>query len=159
MFSKGRKLVVALLVLLCVLTLGFIWGNSLRSRSESQEQSRALLRAVEPVVEFITGRELDAEDDLWLRKTAHFLEFGLLGAELSLLMAALRRYGVQSLCNCLFAGLLAAVIDEYIQVFSGRGSQLSDVLLDFSGVAAAAVCVFLVCRALRGARERKRPGG
>lgn len=72
--------------------------------------------------------------DQLVRKLAHFAEFGLLGCELAALLVVRDRVGSQDIANCLFAGLSAALIDETIQLFTNRGSQVQDVWLDFAGV-------------------------
>ena len=97
-----------ILILLLLLTLAFIWGNSLLTRAESQEISRGLLAELCAVLENV-GLHIDPQNDHWLRKLAHFGEFGLLGAELCLLMWMNRRQSVQGFINCAFAGLAVAV--------------------------------------------------
>ena len=134
MSALVRKRWNIVLALLVALTLAFIWGNSLVSRSESQEISRGLLAEICAALETV-GLHLDPQDDHWLRKLAHFGEFGLLGAELGLLMWLNRRQSVQGFVNCAFAGLAVAVTDESLQLISNRGSQVQDVLLDFAGFA------------------------
>ena len=52
--------------------------------------------------------------------------------------------------------LLTGFIDETIQIFSGRGSAVSDVWLDFSG-AAAAILILALARALLSRRRSARP--
>jgi len=151
--KKGK----ILLSVLCVLTVLFIWGNSLLDRDESQAVSMELLRQIAELAERL-GLVIEGTDDHWLRKLAHFGEFGLLGTELSLLMLLNGAFGGQGIANCLFAGLLTAVADETIQLFSGRGSQVQDVLLDFSGVITAVVlvsAVYLAIRRRRGPKETK----
>ena len=147
-----RKTHLALLSLLILLTLGFIWGNSLKSIPDSQEMSLWLLDLLRPVLDAVFGPETIT--DHILRKTAHFTEFALLGAELRLLFLLLGQRGAQGLTNALFAGLAAAVADETIQIFSHRGSQVSDVVLDFSGVLAGALLA-----ALAACLRRKRNTG
>ncbi|HBE14760.1 MAG TPA: hypothetical protein DCY72_00720, partial [Ruminococcaceae bacterium] len=52
-----------------------------------------------------------------------------------------------------------AVIDEIIQLFpAGRSCQVSDMLLDFCGVAFAAVIVMLIIPAIENNRRKKRNG-
>lgn len=135
--DKKRKAYSTALAVLCALTAIFIWSNSLFSREGSQGQSRAVMEALEPVIEFVTGQDVDPEDDHFVRKLAHFLEFGLLGAELTLLAYLRKRLSLQSLCNCLSVGLAVAVTDEALQLLSDRGSQVQDVLLDLCGVCTA----------------------
>ncbi len=69
-----------------------------------------------------------------LRKLAHFSEFAVL-CYFACKAADDFSFGARvSNGYILLYCLLVAVIDEYIQFFSpGRGSMVSDILLDFSG--------------------------
>ncbi len=139
---KKRNLLSFLLVILIIATLAFIWGNSLQSIPESKIKSGKALEIIAPVLEFFVGKG-NVTDHL-VRKLAHFTEYFVLGIELSLLMAVRSRVSFQGVCNCLFAGLAAAVTDESIQIISNRGPLVSDVLLDFCGVSAAVFLVLLI---------------
>ena len=136
---KRKKTRLALLSLLILLTLGFIWGNSTVGIPESREASLSLLERLSPVLDALFGPGTITHHIL--RKAAHFTEFALLGAELRLLFLLLGQRGPQGLANTLFGGLAAAVADETIQIFSDRGSQVSDVVLDFSGALFGALAV------------------
>ena len=146
---KRWNIILGLLVLL---TLAFIWGNSLLPRTESQEISRGLLAEICAVLENV-GLHIDPQNDHWLRKLAHFGEFGLLGAELCTLLFLNRRARPQGFVNCAFAGLAVAVTDEALQLISNRGSQVQDVLLDYAGFLTG----LLLCGLLCGIIGRKRP--
>ena len=148
---KRRNIILGLLVFL---TLAFIWGNSLLPREESQEISRGLLAELCAVLENV-GLHIDPQNDHWLRKLAHFGEFGLLGAELCLLMWMNRRQSVQGFINCAFAGLAVAVTDEALQLISNRGSQVQDVLLDFAGFVTGLLVWALLWSAVEKIRLRK----
>ena len=152
MKASARKCWNIILGLLVFLTLAFIWGNSLLPRTESQEISRGLLSELCAALEHV-GLHIDPQNDHWLRKLAHFGEFGLLGAELGLLLCLNRRQSVQGFVNCAFAGLAVAVTDEALQLISNRGSQVQDVLLDFAGFLTG----LLLCGLLCGIIGRKRP--
>lgn len=80
-----------------------------------------------------------------IRKLAHFSEFFLLSCFYLLLRRQLSEI-YRTRCTLLapFAGLLTAVIDEFIQSFSGRGSLVSDVLIDFCGVMTAVLLFWLI---------------
>ncbi len=149
-----RKRWNIVLVLLLVLTLAFIWGNSLLPRTESQEISRGLLAELCAALEHV-GLHLDPQNDHWLRKLAHFGEFGLLGAELCTLLFLNRRARPQGFVNCAFAGLAVAVTDEALQLISNRGSQVQDVLLDFAGFLAGFLLCGLVWMLGSKSREQK----
>ncbi|MBQ7563343.1 MAG: MATE family efflux transporter, partial [Lachnospiraceae bacterium] len=118
-----------------VLTLAFIWGHSLLSRSVSSVESRTMTELF-----YGTGAY-----EYILRKHAHFLEFTVLGTELFLLCPylplrlVLRRDpgALTSLLKYAFAlnlGGIVAFIDETIQHFSGRSPEIRDVWIDLCGV-------------------------
>jgi VanZ family protein len=130
--KQKDKTVIVLLVLIAA-ALVFIWGNSLESKEISSEKSALLLKTITFLMEPIFGKG-NITDHL-IRKLAHFMEFGLLGALLSLYATMRGRTKVQSVLNCMFFCLAAAVADEAIQLISARGSQVADVLLDFAGAA------------------------
>ena len=144
---------------LVVLTLLFIWGNSLLPAAVSSRESGFVLRLTQPVItvlqRFLEGRGHSYSQELILRKLAHFSEYAVLGALMLALFTkpGLRTRPLPSLGLC----LAAALLDEGIQLFSvGRGASLHDVALDFIGAcvgtALAALIVWLV-RLARGKRE------
>ena len=154
MSAPVRKRWNIVLVLLLALTLAFIWGNSLLPRTESQEISRGLLAEICAALETV-GLHIDPQNDHWLRKLAHFSEFGLLGVELCSLLFLNRRARPQGFVNCAFAGLAVAVTDEALQLISNRGSQVQDVLLDFAGFLAGFLLCGLVWMLGSKSREQK----
>jgi len=118
-----------ILMTLIILTLIFIWGQSALSVSESSSNSQTVTTTVvQPIQQAVTGEATIT--DAAVRKMAHVAEFSLLGLETALLLVSSWKYIILSLN----LGLLAAFLDETIQIFSGRGDQISDVWLDFSGV-------------------------
>lgn len=147
-FDFRRHWAIALLALLAALTVLFIWSNSCLSREASGAQSgritALLLRILDPKGKL----EVDAFHH-FVRKAAHFAEFTLLGVLIGGLFQTiyLQRekplYALPVLCV-----LLVAVLDEYIQFFTGRGSAVTDVMLDFAGglvgLGLAALAVFLL---------------
>jgi len=139
---RKRKTFLVLDILLLILTLAFIWLSSLESASESAEKSSGLLAKIAPLLELFLSAERISEH--LIRKLAHFIEFALLGAELTLLCVILRRVRLQQIINCLSASLAVAVADEALQLLSDRGPQVSDVLLDFCGAAFGILFVLLI---------------
>ena len=123
-------------LLLLVLTLLLIWGQSVLPASQSAQESGWFLSLVRPAVTAVqallarAGVVMDAS--VLVRKIAHFAEYALLGLLAYLLFSALRRRG--RLPRAGVVCLAAALIDEAIQRFSaGRGPSLRDVALDFCG--------------------------
>ena len=88
--------------------------------------------------------------DHFIRKLAHFTEFSVLGAEMACLSLLLTKRRIHGMMHCLFAGLLAAVIDESLQLLNDRGSQVQDVLLDFGGVLFGVLLIHLIAYLRRG---------
>ena len=112
--------------LACLLLAAIYYNSSLPLRQSAQLSGWATALAQ------LLASHLDEHH---IRKLAHFLEFALLGLLLCRSFSACGVKNFTATGYILFLGLLAAVVDEYIQSFSpGRGSMVKDVLLDFSGV-------------------------
>lgn len=154
----NRKRIGTVLLLLAILAaLAFIWGNSLESAVESSLKSGRVRELIEPLLELLVGQ--GNVTDHMVRKLAHLTEFAVLGALLLLLTAAAFRVRLQSVLNCQFFLLLAALTDETIQLFTGRGSQVRDVWLDFAGGTAGLLAMLLLLwllRCLFRPRDRRR---
>lgn len=119
---------IRLLTGLVLLTLCFIWGNSLMPG----EVSGAFSDWVGSLLQHILGRavETDAGHGV-LRKLAHGTEYMALGAELAVLLG-LRLKKEWSLIA--LGGVSTALLDETIQLFvSGRSGQIRDVWIDLGG--------------------------
>ena len=141
MATQRKRCWNVILAVLLILTLCFIWGNSLLNRDDSADVSQGLMELLSPLFEDLG---VDTGDDLWLRKAAHLGEFCALGCELTLLFCLNASLRWQSVCNACFCALLAALSDETLQLFSGRACMLQDVLLDFAGALIGAVLVLLI---------------
>ena len=129
------------LTVLIIVTLAVIWGHSLLGREASSEESGFVMKLLAPLLELIVGKGNVTEH--LVRKLAHFCEFFVLGAEL-LLFFALSKSRKNAFLLALSHGLFTALMDETIQIFSGRGPMIQDVWLDFSGVTAGALLMLAV---------------
>ncbi len=124
---------------LLVLTIAAIWGQSMIHKEASQVESDALLTVLNPFDDVEIGNA--TSEAYWhlsdvFRKLAHLIEYGILGCEL-MVFQTIRKQKVavkQAFINLLFAGMLIGLIDETIQVFSQRGSLVSDVWIDTLGL-------------------------
>ena len=125
---KNRERQIRICKVLIILNLCFIWGNSLLPGEISGALSdwvRQLLETVFP------GDGVETPGGGLLRKMAHFTEFASLGLLLSLTF----RLSQKKTWHALFWGVLAACIDETIQMFvPDRGPALLDVGIDSCGV-------------------------
>lgn len=142
---------VVLLVLLCTL---FIFSNSLKNSEESHADSGFFVEIVESVADAIfPGNECD-----WsfiVRKGAHLFEFFVLGVftALSSLFVVKRRRSAL-LVAFLYLCFIAS-IDEFIQLFTGRTSSFSDVMIDLVGGCVGVATVLLLRLAIDRKRERE----
>ena len=149
-----------LITILLVLTLAFIWGNSLLPTEVSgaisdrvMEYMNAAAEALGLGSDFFTlmadqdGDGVAEPTSRLVRKMAHVTEFAALGALLWLRLAGAKRRGPRAFA----LGFAAAAADETLQLFSHRGSQLRDVLLDSCGVALG---LLIVCAAARLRQKR-----
>ena len=148
---------------LCVAWTVWIFSNSLKTASESSEQSGGIFEAFKTfwVTLFPSSSLSDADAETLdavhggMRNFAHFAEFCLLG-------------GIAALCTFTFSqkiavqaipigyGVAAALADEVLQIFTeGRAFEWLDLGLDVGGVSVGVVAVVLVLFALRAAWKKK----
>ena len=130
--SKRQKIFLALTVLwLCV-----IWGHSMMPAENSGNESNFLS---EWLMQYLPWM-----NDFVIRKVAHFVEYAVLGG---LLFGAFPQRGRIAVIESVFAGFLAAFLDETIQLFSpGRSGQISDVWLDLAGFCLVQLLLRLLIR-------------
>lgn len=148
--EKGRK-ARRVWRIMFILTLCLAWGNSLLPREESAAVSdwvahllEGIFGAQTPMLQFVLAN---------IRKIAHFLEYSMLGIETVLLTFLARPVSGQGVFNCTALGLMAATIDESIQIFAGRGAMVQDILLDMSGFLLAGgitLGILIIARRMRG---------
>lgn len=139
---KMQKLFTFIVLSLLIVTLIFIFSNSLEPVAESSEKSQYTMNRFAPLLGIIFGKGNVTEN--LVRKIAHFAEFTVLGSELLLLAAVNWRVSFQSISNCLFFGLIAALTDESIQMLTDRSPEVKDMLLDFSGVLAGVLIILFL---------------
>ena len=142
---KNKKLFAARLVftLLSVLTVGWIFLNSAMTAEESSSMSGSVRGFINQILESIGAPFLLTEHIV--RKLAHFTEYAVLGALLSVTVYLYVQKRLRSFLLTLPIGLAVTVIDEFIQTLSeGRSCQVTDMLIDFSGVLLAALFVQFV---------------
>ena len=131
--TKKRML---LCILLLIALLAFIWGNSLTTGTQSGAMSGRVMAWINAFLHVENAEALH----LVIRKMAHFTEFACLGAALCWLFAMMGEKKSHLFCMPLLCGLLAACVDETIQVFTpDRGPSLIDVWIDAAGVSAGII--------------------
>lgn len=137
---KNRKLFCGFCLLICLFGIGFIFYNSLQDSQTSHTYSNCIADLLRPLLD---QGETDEKYYDHVRKLAHGIEFCFLGCCFGILMHWFCRiHGQYHIALCLFLLLAVAVIDEYIQSFTGRTSSVKDILIDFGG---GLTGIFLSC--------------
>lgn len=152
--AMDNKKWMLLFAVLSLAVIAFIWGNSLQSIEKSGGQSKVLSDVVKPQVD--PGNKVDPyKFENFLRKCAHLLEFSALGICVAGFTVNLGRLKSKRFVSLPFLIVLCvAVIDEYIQHFAGRGSAVTDVVLDFAGAAFGLSVAVLFCWLRKRRRSR-----
>ena len=130
--------------------IAFIFSNSMKITSVSSGRVLQLLQAV---LRRLGMPGLAQRLTMHIvRKMAHFCEYTLEGFLLMLCMRVYTRRYVRHISVPVLGGVLTAMADETIQIYSpGRSSQVTDVWLDSAGVLAGiliALVFMALCRML-----------
>ncbi len=123
-------------------TLSFIFINSMLSPEVSSEESGAVAEIIAAV--FPPTTSLGAFLAEYTRKIAHFIEYGVLGAELALYVSIYLADSRRWIALSFIGGFFTAFIDETVQIFSGRGPSITDVWIDMAGFVTFSAIVYLV---------------
>ena len=147
-YIKIGRILSILLILAFIATSIFIFSNSLKSRSSSANDRDSVTNAIKPFVD-PDGKVTSIAFTKIIRKLAHFAEFALLGVELALFRLVFKKRSTLlrrslSVPSLLLISLLIALLDETLQIFSGRSAEVTDVWIDFSGAIFGILFVYLV---------------
>jgi VanZ family protein len=136
-----RNVLHAIIILCLIINLAFIFGQSAKTPEKSTETSDKVGEIVGEVIPPET--KPGAFIQINLRKIAHFVEFATLGLLSSLYVVFLGIEKRKVALSLLFSPLIA-LLDETLQIFSGRGSSVKDVWIDTLGFFAASVIFYTV---------------
>ena len=136
-----------------VFTLAFIWGQSCLSRTQSSAESEIVKGWLEVI--FSKDTPLSRFILTYVRKIAHFTEFGVLGLELCAFTYICTENAYKNKIRAAFFGPVAAIIDETIQIFTGRGSSFFDVLIDSSGYFTFSLIFIATVLLIKGIKKGK----
>ena len=136
-------------VLALVVWVAFIWGHSLMPGGVSSEESLSCVNDMRGFFGFLGVTETLTMTFI-VRKTAHLLEYTVLGVIASGL--ARRGWGSGHLRGrlALVVAAIVPVVDETIQLFvPGREGQVRDVCIDLLGIALGLLIARAVTRRRR----------
>jgi VanZ family protein len=159
-FSKSRLVTVIALFLLAVVVLLVIWSFTSQDNVASNERSKMIAKAIENFAEkhfsvshmnLFLGKSLNTI----VRKTAHFMEYTLLGMVVcAFLNVVSSKLGSAALTSAVFCAM-AAMLDEFRQNFvSGRTPRLTDVWIDTYGALFGIALTTVVFAAIWKIRNR-----
>lgn len=141
MAGRHPRVWLAVCIALVAFTL-LIWGNSMRTATQSAQQSGSVLMWMTPL---LNALHLPVEGfHTILRKLAHFSEYGLLGVlwATELWLGTHPQKGRGATIRLGFC-MLTAFLDETIQLFvPGRSGEVRDIWIDTSG---ALLGILFVC--------------
>ena len=139
---KKRNLKLYIVGALIIANVVFIWGHSLMPKSISSGESGFLVQLLAPFFEIFMGE--GNFTDHFIRKLAHFTEFCSLGILTALFMVYWKgKISIHIISAPIFS-VIVSIIDEALQGLTDRAPQLSDVLLDTSGVLCGFFLVILI---------------
>lgn len=147
-----------------LIIIALIWIGAIFTFSMDRDSNMKSMKVAEEVVEassmkVATALPIDKWDNkdavkttitrvkemnYFIRKAGHFIEYGVLGAILYVLLYRKGKKIFDYLPSILFFGLFIAVMDEYIQSYFNRTSLVSDILIDFSGIVIS-LLLLVVC--------------
>ena len=145
----------AVLIALLITQMWVIFGFSGQNGEESGSISRKITEAVTKNISSVQNLEKEEKEKVLkkiehiIRKLAHFSLYAVIGF---LLMSLMSTYNLKQknriLVSCSI-GLLYAISDEIHQAFiPGRGPQIADVGIDFSGVVVGILISTLIIKIL-----------
>lgn len=128
---------------LAVVSVIFIWGNSLQSATSSEFLSGIFARLLADILRIFNVHGYLSVLDHVVRKLAHFTEFAIQGA---CVYKSLQAFKIRNSYKVAFIlGIFIAIVDETIQRFvPGRSSQITDVILDSCGALAGIFVAYSV---------------
>lgn len=146
-----KKRIAAIIIdsILILLTISFIFGNSLMDVKQSTNASDSVTEMVEklpPVQNAIQNNKITKNDlDRIIRSFAHIIEFCALGIEtmLLLLLAKLKPLSLSVFLPFFFC-LILGLADECLQLRTDRAAEVIDVLKDFAGSLVGGLAVLAI---------------
>ena len=154
-----KKIIKIILVLSCMISI-FMFSND--TADESADKSGSIIITI---TEKIIGRDLTNKEkkiyldkyDFWVRKSAHFSIYLVLGFLVLSLLKEYTTINKKSIIISIIISLLYAISDEVHQAFvPGRSCELRDVLIDSTGSIFGVGIYYLLNRIRRSKNEQEK---
>ena len=153
LLSRNQKIKRIILSLLIVLTVGFIFFQSTLSPEVAGQESEAVSGIISDALPPDSPSAQYANENM--DKIAHFTEFGLLGLFVSLYICGFAAAPMLLAPASVIFALSVAIIDETIQIFSGRTSDFADIGADVLGFFIISMIIYIAFFAIRCAKRKK----
>lgn len=134
-----------ILIIFCILWLGFIYYNSSQSGLESNKISYKVVNTIsnknvaEENINYFVGNF-----NKFIRKNAHLIEYLVLSILLGNIFFRYNKKGIDGIVYILFVVLIFAVSDEFHQLYVvGRNSNVIDIVIDFVGGVIGTIIFYL----------------
>jgi VanZ family protein len=103
----------------------------------TEKKQGVVIKVVENAIESVTKKEvhLSKSKSAVISKCVHVLEFSLFSVFLTLSLFFLQKNRKSAYQSVLLCGTFLGITDEHFQLlYEGRGSKLTDVIVDIAGV-------------------------
>lgn len=134
-----------ILIVFCILWVGFIYYNSSQSGLESNKISYKVVNTIsnknvaEENINYFVGNF-----NKFIRKNAHLIEYLVLSILLGNIFFRYNKKGIDGIVYILFVVLIFAVSDEFHQLYVvGRNSNVIDIVIDFIGGVIGTIIFYL----------------
>lgn len=146
-----------ILIVLCMLWMGFIYYNSSQSGLESNKISYKVVNTVSNKnVAKEKGSYFGGDFNVFVRKNAHAIEYFVLSILLGITFFVYNKRSVNGMIYILFIVLFYAVSDEFHQLYvQGRNSSVLDIIIDFIGALIGTIIFYLSCYIVNSYKTRK----
>lgn len=154
MTKKKRVFAIVVCSFLLVFMTAFIFGNSLLVAEQSAANSGRFVPLIQKALSSI-GFDAKADDvSFFIRKTAHFLEYFILGTLASLIITLSTEKRIYLTVSPLYC-FLVAVVDEFVMqgMTEGRSPEWRDVLIDVCGAVLSAVLIITILKIIKRNRR------
>ena len=157
--KKNNKLLKILYVTLTI-SLVLVWGQSCISKTESRETSDIVVEWITPIDELDPGYSSETgwtyvELSTLVRKLAHVAEYSAVGFQVMAILLLKKKKSIYMFFNAFFLCMMISFVDETIQLFSNRGSLVSDIWIDIAGSVLGMIMAYVLEIIILAVKKKK----